>query len=116
MFGILESQEVKFTYSSKWEPTEYQFKDRNKLQKPLVMRRMEIHWLSILNSVGLVLLLTGFLAIIINRILRKDIVRYTKSQDLPSSSPPSNLEGIFPPFPVPFPKAKKLFSVFFLSL
>jgi len=37
---------------------------------------MQIHWLSIMNSIILVLLLTGFLAIIILRILKNDYTRY----------------------------------------
>ena len=36
----------------------------------------EIHWLSIINSFVLVLLLTAFLAIILMRILKKDFSRY----------------------------------------
>lgn len=36
----------------------------------------EIHWLSIINSVVLVLLLTAFLAIILMRILKKDFSKY----------------------------------------
>lgn len=44
-------------------------------------KELEIHWLSILNSCVLVLLLTGFLAVIIIRILRNDISRYSKSEE-----------------------------------
>ena len=36
----------------------------------------EIHWLSIINSFVLVLLLTAFLAIILMRILKNDFSRY----------------------------------------
>ena len=38
----------------------------------------EIHWLSIINSFVLVLLLTGFLAIILMRVLKNDFSRYTR--------------------------------------
>ncbi len=44
-------------------------------------KELEIHWLSIMNSCVLVLLLTGFLAIIIMRILKSDYQRYARSED-----------------------------------
>jgi len=44
-------------------------------------KELEIHWISIMNSCVLVLLLTGFLAIIIMRILKSDYQRYAKSED-----------------------------------
>lgn len=75
---FLDSVSISFSYSSSWEVTEYTLKDRNRLLRPLV-QRMEVHWLSIMNSVGLVLLLTGFLSIVINRIVKKDITRYSQS-------------------------------------
>jgi len=75
-------QTVTFSYSSSWKHTESKFSDRHKLSKPKLEHDLEIHWLSILNSVGLVVLLTGFLGVIINRIVRKDINRYTKSSSL----------------------------------
>jgi transmembrane 9 superfamily protein 1 len=37
---------------------------------------IEIHWLSIINSSVLVVLLTVFLAIILVKILKKDFARY----------------------------------------
>lgn len=42
---------------------------------------LEIHWLSIINSFVLVLLLTGFLAIILLRILRSDFARYARDDE-----------------------------------
>ena len=42
---------------------------------------MEIHWLSILNSFVLVILLTGFIAIIILRVLKSDYSRYQREYD-----------------------------------
>ena len=72
-----ESFPVTFTYSSSWRVTELGVKDR--LLEDRGARQMEVHWLSIMNSVGLVLLLTGFISIVINRIVRRDITRYSKS-------------------------------------
>ena len=40
-----------------------------------------IHWFSIINSAVTVLLLTGFLATILLRVLKNDFVRYTKEDD-----------------------------------
>ena len=42
----------------------------------------EIHWLSIINSFVLVLLLTGFLSIILMRILKKDFSRYMEVDEV----------------------------------
>jgi hypothetical protein len=44
-------------------------------------KELEIHWLSIMNSCVLVLLLTGFLVIIIMRILKSDYNRYARAED-----------------------------------
>lgn len=72
---------VEFSYSAKWEETDYPFKDRMKLYDDFFSRELEIHWLSIMNSCVLVLLLTGFLAIIIMRILKSDYNRYAQAED-----------------------------------
>lgn len=42
----------------------------------------EIHWLSIINSFVLVLLLTAFLAIILMRILKKDFSKYMEIDEV----------------------------------
>lgn len=52
------------------------------LYEDFFSKELEIHWLSIMNSFVLVLLLTGFLAIIIMRILKSDYNRYAKSTDV----------------------------------
>ena len=38
---------------------------------------VEIHWLSIMNSIVLVFLLIGFLVLILHRVLRNDYARYS---------------------------------------
>jgi hypothetical protein len=40
----------------------------------------QIHWFSIINSCVTVLLLTGFLATILMRVLKADFVKYTKDE------------------------------------
>lgn len=44
-------------------------------------QELEIHWLSIMNSFVLVILLTGFLAIIIMRVLKSDYARYARTEE-----------------------------------
>eukprot|EP00002_Diphylleia_rotans_P005416 TRINITY_DN14542_c0_g1_i1.p1 TRINITY_DN14542_c0_g1~~TRINITY_DN14542_c0_g1_i1.p1 ORF type:complete len:594 (+),score=123.19 TRINITY_DN14542_c0_g1_i1:59-1840(+) len=75
-----ETQVVEFSYSAKWTPTDVPFKHRRKVytQYSFFPRELEIHWLSIINSFVLVILLTGFLAIILVRVLKNDLVRYSK--------------------------------------
>jgi phosphate/sulfate permease len=58
-----------------------EFSKRLDLQFNFFEQDMEIHWLSILNSFVLVTLLTGFIAIIILRVLRSDIIRYTRKEE-----------------------------------
>ena len=42
---------------------------------------MQIHWFSIFNSFMMVIFLTGLVAIILMRTLRKDYARYAKTED-----------------------------------
>lgn len=42
---------------------------------------MQIHWLSIINSFVLVLLLTAFLAVILMRVLKNDFSRYMEMDE-----------------------------------
>jgi len=72
---------LEFSYSASWEETTTPFKDRMHLYEDFFPKELEIHWLSIMNSFVLVLLLTGFLAIIIMRILKSDYNRYARSED-----------------------------------
>ena len=42
---------------------------------------LQIHWFSIFNSFMMVIFLTGLVAIILMRTLRKDYARYAKTED-----------------------------------
>jgi hypothetical protein len=42
---------------------------------------VQIHWFSIVNSCVTVLLLTGFLATILMRVLKNDFIKYTNVRD-----------------------------------
>ena len=41
----------------------------------------QIHWFSIINSCVTVLLLTGFLATILMRVLKNDFIKYTRNDE-----------------------------------
>ena len=53
----------------------------NKPQQPPPSRRHQIHWFSIVNSCVTVLLLTGFLATILLRVLKADFLRFSRGAD-----------------------------------
>eukprot|EP00904_Undaria_pinnatifida_P002897 jgi/Undpi1/12608/HiC_scaffold_6.g02277.m1 len=73
-----EAIEVEFTYSVKWQAEDTPFTSR--LEKlaggGLLPGTFEIHWLSIINSFVLVLILTVFLGIILLRVIKNDFTRY----------------------------------------
>eukprot|EP00752_Nemacystus_decipiens_P008579 g7660.t1 len=70
--------EVEFTYSVVWVEDDTPFSARmDKLAGGgLLPSTFEIHWLSIINSFVLVLILTVFLGIILLRIIKNDFTRY----------------------------------------
>ncbi|RZS17480.1 hypothetical protein BHM03_00049624 [Ensete ventricosum] len=69
--------EASFFYSVKWKETTTPFEKRmNKYsQTSSLPHHLEIHWFSIINSCVTVLLLTGFLATILMRVLKNDFVK-----------------------------------------
>lgn len=69
--------EVEFSYSAKWKETEIPFDKRmDRYSKSSSMpQHLEIHWFSIINSCVTVLLLTGFLATILMRVLKNDFIK-----------------------------------------
>uniref|UniRef100_A0A1I8F623 Transmembrane 9 superfamily member n=1 Tax=Macrostomum lignano TaxID=282301 RepID=A0A1I8F623_9PLAT len=81
--------QVAFTYSVAWVKSDVKFEDRAKLIKDTSFfpKTLEIHWLSVINSLILVLLLIGFVTVILFRILKKDFAsnlearRRTKTSD-----------------------------------
>jgi len=79
--GDKDELTVEFTYSVKWASTDIPFERRNYLSSQFFNSEMEIHWLSIVNSIVLVILLTGFLAIIIMRVLKSDYTRYNNDEE-----------------------------------
>jgi len=70
--------EVDFTYSVKWSKTKISFANRwsYNLHANPTSHQIEAHWLWVLNSSLLVLLLTGLLSMILLRTLKNDVARY----------------------------------------
>ena len=68
---------VEFMYSVKWKETEIPYEKRMEKysQSSSLPHHLEIHWFSIINSCVTVLLLTGFLATILMRVLKNDFVK-----------------------------------------
>jgi len=76
------AREVEFSYSVRWVSSDVAFADRMSryAQYSFLPQSFEIHWLSIINSFVLVLLLTGFLSIILMRVLKNDFSRYATAE------------------------------------
>ncbi|KAI3385431.1 hypothetical protein SNEBB_010259 [Seison nebaliae] len=66
---------IQFTYSVVWHQTDVKYGERLKFNRRtnFFPKSLEIHWLSIINSGVLVLLLLVFLIIILGRILKNDL-------------------------------------------
>jgi len=77
------ARDVEFSYSVRWMATDVPFAERMSryAQSSFLPQSFEIHWLSIINSFVLVLLLTGFLCIILMRVLKNDFSRYAAAED-----------------------------------
>ena len=75
-----EKREVAFTYSVSWEPSDVKWASR--WDAYLEMSDVQIHWFSIINSIVVVFFLTGIIAVIFIRALRRDIAKYNLKEDL----------------------------------
>jgi len=75
---INKGTEVIFTYSVTWEPSSIKWASRwdNYLNSKTVSD--EVHWFSIINSLLIVVFLTGMVAMILMRTLHKDLTRYNR--------------------------------------
>ena len=80
---VEKSREVKFSYSVEWaeDPIPWAERHARYHESRFVPSSFEIHWLSIINSFVLVLLLTAFLTIILLRVLKNDLSRYMELDD-----------------------------------
>ena len=71
-----EGGEVVYSYDVVWERTTVKWASRWDVY--LQMTDDKIHWFSIINSVVIVVFLTGIVGLIMTRILRKDFARYNE--------------------------------------
>jgi hypothetical protein len=74
---------VEFSYSVKWKETRIPFERRMEKYSrySFLPQHLEIHWFSIINSCVTVLLLTGFLATILMRVLKNDFIKYARDDE-----------------------------------
>lgn len=86
---------MSFSYSVKWSPTTITHDQRLARYErfPLNPIHLEIHWFSIVNSCVTVLLLTGFLATILMRVLKNDFVKFSKEDGEGGAAVPESVEG-----------------------
>ena len=71
-----EGGQVIFTYDVEWEKSTVKWASRWDVY--LQMTDDNIHWFSIVNSFVILVFLTGIVALIMLRILRKDFARYNE--------------------------------------
>jgi len=78
-----KNMHVQFSYSVQWVQETLTWKRRMEryVGTTFLPSSFEIHWLSIINSIVLVLLLTAFLTIILLRVLKNDFSRYMELDD-----------------------------------
>lgn len=70
---------VTFGYSAEWSSTEINFEDREaNIAGAMYTSELEIQWFSIVNSIVLTVLISGFLIFIVLKVLKKDYQRYSK--------------------------------------
>eukprot|EP00238_Polyblepharides_amylifera_P008022 CAMPEP_0196579290 /NCGR_PEP_ID=MMETSP1081-20130531/19835_1 /TAXON_ID=36882 /ORGANISM="Pyramimonas amylifera, Strain CCMP720" /LENGTH=609 /DNA_ID=CAMNT_0041898823 /DNA_START=57 /DNA_END=1886 /DNA_ORIENTATION=+ len=74
---------VDFSFSVRWKETAIPFDRRMEKYSrySFLPQHLEIHWFSIINSCVTVLLLTGFLATILMRVLKNDFIKYSRDDD-----------------------------------
>ena len=74
---------IQMTYSVSWSSTDISYKNRIDAQMNFNLNKYELeaHWLWILNSSLLVILLTGLLSMILLRTLKNDVATYFKIDD-----------------------------------
>jgi len=73
-----KKQEVVFTYDVLWVHSDVKWASRWDVYLQMQWQDDEIHWFSIVNSSVILLFLSGMVALIMLRILRKDLYRYNQ--------------------------------------
>lgn len=105
---------IEFTYSVKWKETNVPFEKRMEKysQTSSLPHHLEIHWFSIINSCVTVLLLTGFLATILMRVLKNDFVKYAHDEETADDQEETGWKYIHGDV-FRYPRAKSLFTAAF---
>lgn len=73
---ISTQPEAVFTYSVKWHNRPDLLYENRNAEENAFTDDLELHWISVINSFILVMMLTGFLAIVMVRILKRDFSKY----------------------------------------
>jgi transmembrane 9 superfamily protein 3 len=79
--ALAAGETLEFTYAVKWVPTATPFNRRFERYLDYNFFEHQIHWFSIFNSFMMVLFLTGLVAMILLRTLKRDYARYTRDED-----------------------------------
>ncbi|CEM06493.1 unnamed protein product [Vitrella brassicaformis CCMP3155] len=77
--NVEKADSVVFTYDVRWEPSPVKWASRWDMY--LKMTDSQIHWFSIINSLMVVLFLSGMVAMILLRTLLRDIAKYNEMVD-----------------------------------
>lgn len=104
----MKPQNIEFTYSASWESTDTPYSRRldRYLKYSFLPQHVEVHWFSILNSCATVIVLTGVLGIIMLRVLRADVARFSDPESGDADAGWKMLHGdVFRP-----PKGLELFT------
>ncbi|XP_022638975.1 transmembrane 9 superfamily member 2 isoform X2 [Vigna radiata var. radiata] len=103
--------DVDFRYTAKWKETDTSFEKRMEKysQSSSLPHHLEIHWFSIINSCVTVLLLTGFLATILMRVLKNDFMKYAQDEEAADDQEETGWKYIHGDV-FRFPKHKSLFA------
>merc|ERR1719461_2481168 len=76
MFDLASHEEIVYTYDVVWSESEIRWASR--WDNYLKMTGGQIHWFSILNSLMIMLFLSGMVAMILFRTLHRDITKYNE--------------------------------------
>ncbi|KAF3592076.1 hypothetical protein DY000_02025004 [Brassica cretica] len=113
LVDVTEDKEVdaEFMYTVKWKETETPFEKRmdKYAMSSSLPHHLEIHWFSIINSCVTVLLLTGFLATILMRVLKNDFMKYAQDEEAADDQEETGWKYIHGDV-FRFPKHKSLFA------
>ncbi|KAD0676517.1 hypothetical protein E3N88_43873 [Mikania micrantha] len=113
LVDITQDKEVSvdFMYTVRWKETNIPFQKRmdKYSQSSSLPHHLEIHWFSIINSCVTVLLLTGFLATILMRVLKNDFVKYAHDEEAAEDQEESGWKYIHGDV-FRFPQYKSLFA------